>query len=673
MNASCALHTSSSTHRFLLLIALLGGFALRLYHLGAESLWYDEAVSVWLAQMPVGAMLAHTAGDIHPPAYYLMLHLWQMVARPTPAHGLEFLYAWVSVAAGMLSLALLWAVGRRLLGESAAVSGVAVAAFHPFGVWYAQEVRMYTVGSALAMLALYATLRWLESGRRRWLAVYIAVAAVGLYTLYYLAFALVGIGAAALILRPPARRYGAWIAAHLGVTLLFAPWLPVLWRQATEPPVPPWRAAWTSAGAVWAAVNEALASLVIGQTPLGPLWIWAALALVLAFTAVVLSTKRRGVLVVITYVSAPLALLFAVSLWGTPLYHVRYLFPFAAPFALVIGAALVGIGRRAQIAGWAAGVALMVLYLLSLRAFWHDPAYRADDHRGAVRTLAAGWRRGDVILLNAGWITPLLEVYWPQVRDGGEAVPPSLAAAERLVDVSLGAKPESGADRVPVVRAGSVDGSSSLGWGNPASDFFAASAAETTEGLEVLKDDFARLWHYRLYDTVSDPEGIMRAWLDANTTSMREIAIPGRDYGRLELRDFGHSPAPARGAFASVEFGDGLRLTDANWPAQAEAGRILYVNLLWDASAATMTQLKGSLRLYAGDGTLVAQADGPLERVAAVGAPPWLPAGPYTLELVVYRQGNGTPLPVHDIRAGDGQRVTLGGVQVSPGNATISP
>jgi len=69
MDASRAARTPSPHSRLLLIAALLGGFALRLYQLGAESLWYDEAVSVWLAQKPLAAMIAHTAGDIHPPGY----------------------------------------------------------------------------------------------------------------------------------------------------------------------------------------------------------------------------------------------------------------------------------------------------------------------------------------------------------------------------------------------------------------------------------------------------------------------------------------------------------------------------------------------------------------------------------------------------------------------------
>ena len=73
-----------SGQRLLLLAGILLGFALRLHRLGAESLWYDETVSVHLARKPIAEMLAHTAGDIHPPGYYLLLHLWGQLTAPTP-------------------------------------------------------------------------------------------------------------------------------------------------------------------------------------------------------------------------------------------------------------------------------------------------------------------------------------------------------------------------------------------------------------------------------------------------------------------------------------------------------------------------------------------------------------------------------------------------------------
>ncbi|MGL4648282.1 MAG: glycosyltransferase family 39 protein, partial [Caldilineaceae bacterium] len=271
--------------RPILLALLLAGFALRLVRLGADSLWYDETVSVALAQMPVSELVARTAGDIHPPGYYLLLHLWQAVTAPAPlaanavnaagAQPLEFLYAFTSLAASLLALALLAPLGRRLAGERATLIGVALAAVNPFAIWYAQEVRMYAVAGALGLLCLWATLRWMETGRARHLLVYVLAAAAGMWTLYYFGFLLAGVVAAALLLAPNLRRFWIWLGAQAAVLLLYAPWLPVLWRQATDPPVPPWRAPFDSAAALLSAGVEALAAPTIGQVQMGPPWLWA--------------------------------------------------------------------------------------------------------------------------------------------------------------------------------------------------------------------------------------------------------------------------------------------------------------------------------------------------------------------------------------------------------------
>ena len=83
--------------------------------------------------------------------------------------------------------------------------------------------------------------------------------------------------------------------------------------------------------------------------------------------------------------------------------------------------------------------------------------------------------------------------------------------------------------------------------------------------------------------------------------------------------------------------------------------------------------LSMSLRLYDADGALLAQNDAPPDRpteqwapgeqigqVMALGVPANAPPGGYTLELVVYRQNDGTPLAlVEDPQTVFGQRRIL--------------
>ena len=59
----------------LALVALAAGI-LRFVGLARESIWLDEATSIIIARMNWSSVVAWAAGDIHPPLYYLALHLW---------------------------------------------------------------------------------------------------------------------------------------------------------------------------------------------------------------------------------------------------------------------------------------------------------------------------------------------------------------------------------------------------------------------------------------------------------------------------------------------------------------------------------------------------------------------------------------------------------------------
>src|SRR5512135_777322 len=172
-------------------LIILGGFALRLYRLGAQSLWYDETVSAYLVSQSIPDLVAHTARDIHPPAYYLLLHLWAGLAGRS-----EFALAFFSLAFGLLLIPLCYALARRLLGRTAAAWTALLVAVSPYNLWYSQEVRMYTLGAVLGLATLWCALGIVapqggQSTPRRDYLYYILAAAAGLYVLYYFAFLLV--------------------------------------------------------------------------------------------------------------------------------------------------------------------------------------------------------------------------------------------------------------------------------------------------------------------------------------------------------------------------------------------------------------------------------------------------------------------------------------------------
>lgn len=184
------------SRRFILAFILLAAFALRLYRLGIASLWYDETVSTFLARQDLIDLTRHTAGDIHPPLYYYLLHFWIQFAGSS-----EFSFAFVSLTFGMLLIALVYRVAREWFSAQVALIAAFLVAISPYNLWYSQEVRMYTMGAFLGLASVYFLMRMLTSrlATGDWRLIffsrdfisYAIVSALGIYTLYYFAFLIV--------------------------------------------------------------------------------------------------------------------------------------------------------------------------------------------------------------------------------------------------------------------------------------------------------------------------------------------------------------------------------------------------------------------------------------------------------------------------------------------------
>lgn len=738
LGSSSSVH-SNSWQRPMLLAGLLVAFALRLFHLGTESLWYDETVSVVLARKTVPALIAHTARDIHPPGYYLLLHLWQWFAQPTLVHGLEFLYAWPSLWFGLLIVVLLYPLARRFYSVETALLSVWLAALNPFHLWYSQEVRMYTLGATLGLFCFWALIKYLDEnlcadstdqpslsskasgnsslpkGRARvgyrWLLLYIVSAAVGLYTLYYFLFLLATLNLIAFLAfwqqwrtqpRAPRTAIFHWLAAQMLTVVLYTPWLPILWRQATEPPVPPWRTPWQTAPAFLQSLSESLGALLIGQSPPGSImWPWA--GIVVAIISIFIYTKSTKTnqapqptvsTSLLLYVLIPVLLIYLITATVTPLYHVRYLFTYAPPFMIVLAHTLWQLRRWQR---WLSAAAISGIILVSgsgLAEFWFNPLYRTDDHRAAVAQLAAEWRPGDLILVNAGWVYTVLETYWPdEFSSPDAALPPPLAVLKRLTNYAeelntpAGLAEAQNGSQVPFVTTGSVNGAASLGWGQPDSDFYAMSAQASVDALAQISDVHTRLWHYRLYDTVSDPQGLLRQWLDTHAELVTDTPFPGRDYLRVQLYEpYTIKPRPSTAKQTHQLFANVLRLEDALIPSHVTAGATLYLQTHWSTltGGKQLPAVSMSLRLYTNEGRLLAQQD-----AAPLTAPStWQPGqahilalalpiplatepGEDQLVLVVYDQQNGAPLPTPGAESASGG-ITLGQVKVQAAQATMS-
>jgi len=456
--------------RLLCLLVILVGFGLRVYRLGAQSLWYDEGFSVWLARQPLPAI---TFGDFNPPLYYYLLHFWVSAAGSG-----EFAVRFPSAFFGVLTVAATFALGAAVFGPTAGLAGAALAAASPFLIWYSQEARMYALGVLLGVVASW--LAWQGfNGRRTWAAYALAVAA-GAYTHYLTLLVPLGhaVFAAGRLLGPKGRpAVRAWFLAAAGAGLAYLPWLPVAYAHARL------QTYWAGRPDPLRLLGDALARFVAGYS------LEAEKALVFGcgfLAAAVLGLMgallagprvRAGALLLGSVGILPMGVVLGLA-YLRPKFEPRYLI-FVWPALALLGVGLVGTraGRPLRPLGLilAAGTALAVGMpgLAADYNLYADPRYGKDVWREVGRILNGWVGEDEVVLLDSGHAFPVFAYYYP--RSNWVPLPPDPPPSP-LVDRPLG--PEVG----PVL----------------------AKALAGRRGV----------WVVRWQDRVADPTDIVRTLLD---------------------------------------------------------------------------------------------------------------------------------------------------------------
>jgi len=639
---------------WLLIVIILAGFALRLFGLGRQSLWYDETVSAFLAAQPPAELIAHTARDIHPPGYYLLLHFWAMLAGHT-----EFALAYFSTFFGILLIPLTCALAKILVNRPAATWAAFLVAISPYHLWYSQEVRMYTLGAAAGLLAAYCALQAWRNRPYFW-AGYSLAAIIGLYALYYFSFLLIALNLYFLYLalhpKLDAPRLKWLLGANAITLMLYLPWLPIAWRQIINPPVPPWR----STPALGPMLAESWTALSLGQS-VTPAQVWPALLLTLALSGLGLAALRpRPAIFLAAYTFGPLLLIVGLSAI-TPLYHARYLFTYAAGFYVLLAVGLYSLATRVHLsAAISAAAILTVAAGYAIFQFYVDPQFQADDFRAAVQFINQRRQPGDALLANAGYTYTAFAYYTDTPFQRRRLVPYALPTADQPL----------------LLETGSVDGAANLGWGDPRADFYPMPADQTVAALEQLARDYPRLWLLRAYDTVTDPTGLIRNWLANHAIPLEDQVFTGPSNIRAQGYLLAAPPAPEQPA---IPFADGMALRGWQLPGQNwRPGQTIPLKFWFAAAASPTTDYKMSLKLWTPAGQLAAQGRDewpggtlyrstrwPVGRVVyhpgQISLPATLPPGQYWLNIELYHPDTLQPLPRQD----DGSTVvTLGPVRV---------
>ncbi len=170
------------------ILVLLLAFALRLHQVHLDSLWADEIFTATQALLPVHDLLRWTAGDVHPPGYYLLVgHMarWGGWDQLLPSTVTDWLWRLPSVLAGTLAVAVTYRLGADWVNRRLGLAGALLLAVSPVAVQYSQEARMHGLFLLGATLSTWMLARALvRPGRWGWWLAYALVTAMNLYTVY---------------------------------------------------------------------------------------------------------------------------------------------------------------------------------------------------------------------------------------------------------------------------------------------------------------------------------------------------------------------------------------------------------------------------------------------------------------------------------------------------------
>ncbi|MBN1430189.1 MAG: glycosyltransferase family 39 protein [Anaerolineae bacterium] len=224
----------------LITVVLLLAAGLRIYQMGDQSLSRDEGVSAQSAVRTVAENVEAAKGNLYPPGYEIILAGWRVLVGRS-----ELSLRLFSVLGGVLTVALIYRLGRRFFSPLTGLLAAIAVAINPLQVYIGQDATRGAMLGLISTASLLLTRHILTHlGERQktlsgshptviLIGSCIVINTVGLYTAPLLFLLLILAETAVFLLwlfRQPHKQRAIWIwsGMQLATLLLFAPWAPVL-------------------------------------------------------------------------------------------------------------------------------------------------------------------------------------------------------------------------------------------------------------------------------------------------------------------------------------------------------------------------------------------------------------------------------------------------------------
>lgn len=413
---------------------------LRLYRLGEESVWLDEAFTWYFVSekyTTVELLLVAPTEDVHPPLYYVLMDLWVSVAGVSES-ALRF----PSAVFGVASVGLLYLLGVKLFDRTTGWIAAALLALSTFHLYYAQEARMYTLLTTLTLVSFYFFVDLLDGAEHGRLSIagYVVATALLAYTHVFGAFVVLAqntylFGRAVL----PGRSWSAvgrrgsastslrgWLGIQAMLAVLVAPWWgTLLYRlpsiSAGGCTTITWIPEPTPAG-IWMMVRRYFyycgTPARVSPIPSEVFLFVIVLAVALAVIGLLGALERRSgsdhrwsaEYLVVVWLLTPIVVPYVLSHTVTPIMVTRYTIGASLALFLLVGR---GVQTLRSSVPTAVRVALVGVLLLGLVAPF--PGYYEADQkrqwREAVGSIESSDDPGDLVLVTKSHLVPAYQYY----------------------------------------------------------------------------------------------------------------------------------------------------------------------------------------------------------------------------------------------------------------------
>ncbi len=427
---------SADRHRWLVLLVVLLGLAVRVYYIGHQSIWGDEGFSLTVSRLSWRDMSDQLIRDfVHPPLHYFSLHAWFSVFGFGAVQS-----RMLSACFGTLAVPVAYWLARYLFDARTGLLSAGLLAVSQLAVMYSQEARPY---AQLLFFVLCATYCFVVALRERrivpWCG-FVLSTVLMMYTHYHGALVVLSLLLYAAIRR---RRYSLpvswWIGGGIVAGLLYAPWLASgIIEQALHSPktlpteLPPWFS--TNASTIFSILITFNNSRAAGVLNSAPLWAVAAGGLLLTVpvcAALALLTRpavgardvtqRESIIFLLILFLLPVLLVLGISARGVQ-FDVRYIAFCAVPYYMLAARGITTLPNK--------DVRRLVSVLViaysgySLRANYYVP-YK-ENYRDAFAYVAQERRPGDCWLFLP--FEQQTEPIWSVYHEGQAALPATTLA-----------------------------------------------------------------------------------------------------------------------------------------------------------------------------------------------------------------------------------------------------